>query len=73
MSETNVKIFDDTLLTVDDKDAIPDMEEFFHESIDGIEGFRPSSIPSPQLLFKHDDKLVLHPELGVIEEDRDFR
>ena len=73
MSQADGKILEDILFAVDDENTIPDMEELVHEPIHRVEGFRFSSVPPLQFLFKHDDELVLHPELGIIEENRNLR
>ena len=73
MSQTDRKVLEDGFFAVDDENTIPDMKELVHEPIHRVEGFRFSPVPPPQLLLKHDDELILHPELGIIEEDCDFR
>ena len=73
MSETDRKVLEDILFAVDDENTIPDMKELVHEPIHRVEGFRFSPVPPPQLFFKHDDELILHPELRIIKENRNLR
>ena len=73
MSETDREVLKNILLAINDKHAILNVEKFPREAVDRAEGFRFSPVPPPQLLFKHDDELILHPELGIVEEDCDFR
>ena len=73
MFKTNREILENVPLAVNNENPILNMEEFFHQPTDRKECLGFPSVPLLQVLFEHDDKLVFHPELGIIEKDCNFR
>ena len=68
-----MKIFHHILFAIHDEDPILNMEEFLQSAAPQDRGLRFLSISPFQFLLKHHDQFILHPQLGIIEEDGDIR
>ena len=73
VSQTNGKILHHILPAIHNEDAVLDVEEFPHKPRDRGRDLESLAMPSFQFLFKQEDEFILHPQLGVIEQDGDIR
>lgn len=69
ISETETEVGDHVSFAVDDIDSMVDVKELIHQSLHRESLSAVDAVAFREFLLKHEDDLVFHPQLRIVEEE----